>query len=367
MSIPALVIAFNRPEKFRECLQSLSCAGIRRVFVHFDGPRDFNRLDKVRVSQCISILEEFTYLFESVEKRTSSNNLGCGVAVSTALDWFFSQNEHGLVIEDDIRISGQFVEFCDYMLNEHRDNKDVWHINGWVPFNARECTNLPFRTRYLIPWGWATWANRWINHSTQIYFGPLEKASELATNRNMQNPKNFDSYWNSIFQDQFKLNSTWDYQWQYTIWKNGGMCISPPHRLTSNHGFDEDSTHTTKNNFRLDLDYELNQKAFSFNIQDSELLDSYLGKLFHNLNPPENQQKTNLGIRFAINKYTYPRVWERIYRSIFYPGILKMYFTPKKRYLFLRKMIPFIFKKMLHLPIKNVALLNFGKSKGTNK
>ena len=31
-------------------------------------------------------------------------NLGCGLAVSTAIDWFFSYEEEGIILKDDYRV-----------------------------------------------------------------------------------------------------------------------------------------------------------------------------------------------------------------------------------------------------------------------
>jgi hypothetical protein len=57
---------------------------------------------------------------------------------------------------------------------------------------------------------------------------------------------------------------TWDYQWYYTIWSNGGLTILPKINLISNIGFGSASTHTkSSNHFLSNRDrYELNQSEF---------------------------------------------------------------------------------------------------------
>ena len=58
-------------------------------------------------------------------------NLGCGLAVSTAIDWFFSYEEEGIILEDDCLPSDSFFHFCDFMLDYHRNDQNIFLIGGY--------------------------------------------------------------------------------------------------------------------------------------------------------------------------------------------------------------------------------------------
>lgn len=44
----------------------------------------------------------------------------------------------------------------------------------------------------------------------------------------------------------YNLYNAWDYQWDYAIWKQNGLCITPNTSLVKNIGFDERATHTSQ-------------------------------------------------------------------------------------------------------------------------
>jgi hypothetical protein len=52
-------------------------------------------------------------------------------------------------------------------------------------------------------------------------------------------------YWESIFNSVYNgLINTWDYQWVFSCWIQGGLSIIPNFNLVSNIGFDTIGTHT---------------------------------------------------------------------------------------------------------------------------
>jgi hypothetical protein len=47
---------------------------------------------------------------------------------------------------------------------------------------------------------------------------------------------------------------SWDYQWQFSIWQQNGLCIIPKVNLISNIGFIQDATHINIQPARLNAD-----------------------------------------------------------------------------------------------------------------
>lgn len=51
-------------------------------------------------------------------------------------------------------------------------------------------------------------------------------------------------YWAYIFQNAYDGFNTWDYQWTFACWIQGGLSIVPNSNLVSNIGFGPEATHT---------------------------------------------------------------------------------------------------------------------------
>ena len=168
-------------------------------------------------------------------------NLGCKKAVSTAIDWFFSVVDKGIILEDDCLPDLSFFDFCTKLLTYYEQTDQVMHISG----DNFQKENIAGEDSYYFSvynhiWGWATWRRAW-----QAYDVNMSEYDPEVVKRTLQR-KSEQKYWQECFT---KVTSgqvdTWDYQWTYAIWKSGGLSILPSVNLISNIGFGSDATHTT--------------------------------------------------------------------------------------------------------------------------
>jgi hypothetical protein len=58
------------------------------------------------------------------------HNLGCKHGCISAIDWFFENEEMGIILEDDILPDHSFFKYCEDLLIKHYDDNTVIHING---------------------------------------------------------------------------------------------------------------------------------------------------------------------------------------------------------------------------------------------
>lgn len=244
MVAPALLIGFNRPRRILESLKRIEAAGVKEIFIHLDGPRVESPSDHELTQKVFEVALEFRNKFDVFEITRSPLNLGCGPGVVSAIDWFFKQNQKGLIVEDDIIITKNFVTFATEALDKFENSENIWHINGWLPINKAPNRNA-FGTRYALPWGWATWAKKWEFNSKSVSFIEGNLPSKLQSNLDLGSSTQFDFFWlrNFALADE-NPRAIWDYQWIRRMWSHGGIAISPPFRMTANTGFSSDSTHT---------------------------------------------------------------------------------------------------------------------------
>ena len=274
MTAPVLLIGFNRPDKLKLSLEAISKTSVTRILVVLDGPRA-EKDDEQKIDMCKNLANSFSSSFESFELIVREKNLGCRHGVQDALKLFFSEYDSGIVVEDDILISQEFVDFATWSLGEYQDDREIWVINGWSPFERGEIEMLPWLGRIPTVWGWATWSDRWESYDPNIASSLGCVPSELISNLSLPASIEFNKFWDSCFKKIRQGWDTWDYQLVYSMWKNGGLALNPPVRLTQNIGFDESATHTFKPHGRsarlLDLK-GLDKSTYPFKKLDNEII-----------------------------------------------------------------------------------------------
>lgn len=242
---PLLLIGFNRPELLTRVIDRLRDVEPRQVFLAVDGPRESVHADHDRVQrtrECVDLLDwdcEVQTLFRE-------ENLGCGRAVSGAIDWFFSKVEAGVILEDDIIPDLSFFPYASELLRRFRDDQRVFAISGssYLP-PAVAPQNHSYRfSMFPNIWGWATWRDRW----AQYEFGIGHWRKDISTRRLWQltnhSPWAF-AFWSTHFDLMARHRiDTWDLQLVATAMRTGGLTVTPNTNLIENIGWGADSTHT---------------------------------------------------------------------------------------------------------------------------
>ena len=108
---PILFMVFCRPDKTAAVFDSIRAARPRRLFIAADGPRQDRPDDEPRCAHVRAIVSNVDWPCE-VKTLFRTTNLGCGRAVSEALQWFFTQVEEGIILEDDTVPDASFFSYC---------------------------------------------------------------------------------------------------------------------------------------------------------------------------------------------------------------------------------------------------------------
>ena len=242
---PILILGFNRPDRVRELIDTLRPMRPTNVFLAVDGPRADHPTDQQLVQQtreCVELIDWDC----TVVTRFLPENQGCGHAVSSAIDWFFTQVERGIILEDDVNPGPQFFDFCRELLEYYRDDDRVFAISGcnFVPGDVPEQPASYRFSALTHVWGWATWARAWQHYEFDI----SRWRARLPLTRRwhaMGGDIGGFSYWTAVF-DWMRWGKidTWDYQWTLAQMAAGGLTATANANLVENVGFREDATHT---------------------------------------------------------------------------------------------------------------------------
>ena len=262
LQAPVVIVVFNRPDLLKALLGQIKLARPKKVYVLADAPRVNNPADAFLCSEVRKIIDHFD-LGCDVIKCYRTENLGCKKNIETGLNWFFEQEESGIILEDDCLPNLDFFRFCDQMLKEYKDDSKIFSITGDnFQNNQPRGSGEYYVSKYMHCWGWATWRRAWKSYDGDISFWPSWKNSPEW---NALNPNPGESkYWIKIFDavHNKEINS-WAYPWLATSWYFGGNTITPNVNLVKNVGFGANATNTQFNNGLEGLQTHLLPKVIS--------------------------------------------------------------------------------------------------------
>lgn len=234
MKAPVLLLVFNRPLMAMQVFNRIREYRPEQLFIAADGPR------ADRPGEAVSCAATRQQLLESIDwpcrlhTLFRDQNLGCGKAISGALQWFFETVESGMVLEDDCLPDPTFFTFCETLLERYRLHEKVMHINGSnFQLGQQRGTASYYYSRYAHVWGWAGWRRTW-----ELYDFTLERyrnASREGLNRRLLDDLK------AIYDQRI---DTWDIQWFMSVWFNEGLTVTPNVSLVRNTGFGNGATHT---------------------------------------------------------------------------------------------------------------------------
>ena len=250
MLTPILVIGFNRPKALKSLLSKLDLTSGRRIYVSIDGPR--NSSESINVNKVRKLVEEFVRNNRhlDIQLRFSDSNLGCRLGVSSAIDWAFKNEKALIILEDDIIVSAEFFKYMDFSLRKFESESQVWHINGFSPLLPPYLNRTSYQTSFAHVWGWGTWKDRWVRYDRDLSRFDPKSLSQTKTLTDVPLSDSALEFFQRSLVACKKGFDTWDFQWQFTIWFNGGLAISPGERLSGNSGFGPTASHTKFAGFR---------------------------------------------------------------------------------------------------------------------
>lgn len=252
MRSPILFIVFNRPEVTSQVFDAIRKARPPRLYVAADGPRK-NKLGEAEHCQAVqNIVSQVDWPCE-VSKLIRQENLGCRVAVSSAIDWFFSCESEGIILEDDCLPHPDFFQYCDELLEKYRDDERVGMISGCNFQNgAWRGDGDYYLSRFCHIWGWASWARAWKKYDVDVNQWPQLKKEDWLRSLGFKGVEK--AFWLKAFNRVYtKEQDTWDYQWVMACWLNKMLSVMPNVNLISNIGFGDQATHTVGKSIFADM------------------------------------------------------------------------------------------------------------------
>ena len=256
---PVLLIIFNRPILAQTVLEQIKRYKPSRFYVAADGPRESVQGEKELCQQTRDVVLSGIDWDCEVKTLFREQNLGCGPNVSQSISWFFSHEEMGVILEDDILVNEGFFEFSSQMLEKYRHDNRIMMVSGYNFSGSNIISNRYFFTRNPSVSGWASWRRAW-----NLFDFELTQWPKINNKKTMKNlfPDIIERYrktkqLSKLFKS--KKVDIWDQQWAFALIINDGKVIVPEANLCRHLGFDS-GTHYSQQpgnmtNFAGNIDF----------------------------------------------------------------------------------------------------------------
>ena len=243
MKSAVLFLVFNRPATTQQVFEAIRAAKPPKLYVAADGPREDRRDEADRCAEVRRIATDVDWPCE-VSTLFRDRNLGCKMGVSGGINWFFENEEEGVILEDDVLPMPSFFGYCDELLERYRYDDRVAMISGCNLISSRYTPNESyFFSRINHIWGWASWRRVWKHYDAAMNAWP-EWRDQNGLVDFSEGDSLFESYWRNKFNAAHSGQvDTWDYQWTFTCWRLGALTALPARNQTRNLGFGSDATH----------------------------------------------------------------------------------------------------------------------------
>ena len=248
---PILLNVFNRPAETERVLSILRDLKPEKLYVHCDGPRQDNEKDMENVKVVHQLIKEGVNWPCDLHLLWQDTNLGCGQGPATAITWFFSNVEAGIILEDDCCPHPDFFHYCQQLLAHYSEDTRIGIISGAYfgkPISSGKSYHF---SAYAGIWGWATWRRVWDLFDFDFYRTDEDFLAHVVP---FVHSKAAANYWLKILHRctiDGPGRSYWDYQLHLSLLYANKIHIIPNHNLVTNIGFNENATHTHDQNSRF--------------------------------------------------------------------------------------------------------------------
>ena len=244
---PIAVFVYNRPKHTLQLLESLkknTLLAQSEVYFFSDSAKKPEHEGDVQAVR--KVIHGFSgakkiNIVEQTENKGLANSIIAGVSK------IFENHHSIIVLEDDLIVSDDILNFFNEGLQFHEKNSSVFSLSGYTP--SIEIPQNYKHDTYLVPrissWGWATWKNRWSTVDWKVSdFSAFIKNKEAIKKHNLGGE---DVTAMLINQMTGQIDS-WAIRFNYGCYKQNGYCVYPCVTKVKNNGADGTGTHVSATN-----------------------------------------------------------------------------------------------------------------------
>jgi hypothetical protein len=253
---PVCIFSYKRLDSLKQCIEKLKKCNLSEqteVFIFNDGPK--HTKDEIAINEVRNYLQSVNG-FKTIELIFSTTNKGLANSIITGVTLVIEKYGSVIVLEDDLIVSPNFLEYMNKSLQFYANNPVVFSISGFsLPFKIpKNFTDDVYFLPRASSWGWASWLDRWEKIDWMI-----TDYREFAGNK--KQVKKFNeggSDMSGMLKKQMNgAIDSWAIRWCYHQYKMKTYTAYPVISKVDNIGFTADATNThvyNRHRTKLDLD-----------------------------------------------------------------------------------------------------------------
>jgi len=238
---PILLMVYIKPSTTLKVINRLREIKPSKIYISINVPPK-KHFELKKNKKVIEITKTIDWKCKIVLKKRKKH-VDAYTSYKDAINWFFKNENEGIILEDDTLPNKSFFYFCEKMLKIYRNDKRISQVCGSSFINKKITEDKYSFSNYTLCWGYATWKRSIKDFDEKMKDWPYLKKNNYLFQ--LIKDKKFVEYWSDIFDIQYsKKFRAWDYIWLYSNWKKNKFSIIPHKHLIKNIGFVKEATHT---------------------------------------------------------------------------------------------------------------------------
>ncbi len=241
---PVVLFAYRRPDHLRRALDSLAAnpgADQTQVIIYCDGAKSGIDREAVELVREIARGVYDSGIFASVRVIERDHNMGLAKSVISGVTQTLEDHDRVIVVEDDLVVSPDFLEYMNQALELYANNEEVISIHGFM-YSIPPVLPQTVFLRGADCWGWATWRRGWelFEPDSQKLLKELDKSPDRAL-------FDFDGAfpYRQMLKDQSEGTiDSWAVRWYASAFLANKLTLYPGQSLVENIGQEGSGTHS---------------------------------------------------------------------------------------------------------------------------
>lgn len=278
--VGVLLLGFNRPELLKKRINEIYESEIENLYVSIDGGSKSHTDEMELLKSYIQI--KFSNLV-NLSLKHHKENLGLVKHITGEIDYVFTKYQYIIVIEDDIKISINFINNMINGLNMHKNNNSNGVVSGFSPLHFKYSNNYYRRSRYPYMWGWACSKSSWQGYTYDLSEVDIEQKLSNSVSWNRLKPSQKMKWLRLFRKAQVNPLETWDSQLVFLSYCRNFINLAPVFSIVGNEGFnDSRAVHTKDKKSRFVTVLNLNNAAITKKSKYLNSVSNFFDKFFMN-------------------------------------------------------------------------------------
>ena len=234
--VGVLLLGFNRPELLKKRINEIYESKVENLYISIDGGSESHTKEMDLIKQYAQ--NKFSKL-QYFNLNHHKNNLGLDKHITGEISKVFDKFQYIVVIEDDVKISTNFINNMIDGLNIHKRDSSTGIVSGFSPLHFKYLKNKWRVSSYPYIWGWACSRAVWKNYKYNLSEINLEQ--KLLNSKSWNNLKpSQKAKWLGLFKKaQTNPLDTWDSRLVFLSYCKDFINLAPIFSVVGNEGFND--------------------------------------------------------------------------------------------------------------------------------